>query len=740
MVRAGRRGYPRVEDGVLDWGDGLWGYWRLPTVSFEVLGYDQRVGLALGAAAALGGMRPATCHLVVVARPWSVGDWKLGLEVTPGEGGRAWTAYLEQVATHLGGAGLTTRQVYLGAAGSSRDKLEATGRSLATSELRAVPASDQDLRWLLRRGWRRGLGLHAWGAPVQVRNAPRHLVLSCSGRQSYVAFLVAARFPPTLPYPGGEWLQRFESVVGEGVEVEASVRFEVVPPRQAARDVSRRLVDATDQAAHIAGTRSAVPLGLAESIEAATELEHLVTSSQAPLAYTWPRLAVAAADEASLTRAVGDLIDSYRDLGIELVRPRGDQLSLMMEAMPGGLLRQRAYQQRQPLITLAGSMFHGSSELGDASGPYIGTTAGFRRSAVHFDPLAAPLANRPTTVAICGAPGEGKTTLAQLLVYQMALRGTAVVTVDPKGDARGLLQLPGMEDAAQVELGPEHAGLLDPFRMTSDPAEARLLAVGVLQALLPPSLGGGMEHALLNCAGEESASGTPCLLGMVRRLGRSPSSAVRSAGSALESLADLPLSRLCFAGARARPPLRFSAGVVMALSFPGIDLPPPGLEPSDLTLAERLSVALMGMVTALCNRLVTDSPPGIPKAVMFDEAWAMTKSRVGRSLVERLARTGRSRNTALLLVSQNAGDLCDEAVTNNVGASFCFRSTDESELGEVLRLAKVEPAREHARLVAGLRNGQCLFRDLDGRVGVLDVDLVTEELRKAFNTTPDRHW
>ena len=42
---------------------------------------------------------------------------------------------------------------------------------------------------------------------------------------------------------------------------------------------------------------------------------------------------------------------------------------------------------------------------------------------MHFDPLLATARNRPTAVAITGEPGGGETTLAMLLIYQLALRG-----------------------------------------------------------------------------------------------------------------------------------------------------------------------------------------------------------------------------------------------------------------------------------------------------------------------------
>jgi KaiC/GvpD/RAD55 family RecA-like ATPase len=48
--------------------------------------------------------------------------------------------------------------------------------------------------------------------------------------------------------------------------------------------------------------------------------------------------------------------------------------------------------------------------------------------------------NRPTAIAITGEPGGGKTTLALLLICQLALRGATVAVIDPKGDAESLVE------------------------------------------------------------------------------------------------------------------------------------------------------------------------------------------------------------------------------------------------------------------------------------------------------------
>ena len=99
---------------------------------------------------------------------------------------------------------------------------------------------------------------------------------------------------------------------------------------------------------------------------------------------------------------------------------------------------------------------------------------------------------------------------------------------------------------------------------------------------------------------------------------------------------------------------------------------------------------------------------------------------------------GRSRNTALIMVSQNAGDLLNEQVTNCISSVFAFRSSEQSEVISVLSLLGIEPSAEHKAALRGLGNGECIFRDLDGRAGRIAVELISDELRRSLDTNPTR--
>ena len=99
---------------------------------------------------------------------------------------------------------------------------------------------------------------------------------------------------------------------------------------------------------------------------------------------------------------------------------------------------------------------------------------------------------------------------------------------------------------------------------------------------------------------------------------------------------------------------------------------------------------------------------------------------------------GRSRNTALILVSQNAGDLLNEQVTNCLSGVFAFRSTERAEVANVMSLLGVAPSDEHKAVLRALGNGECIFRDLDDRAGRIGIDLVSDELRDWIDTNPTR--
>ena len=170
----------------------------------------------------------------------------------------------------------------------------------------------------------------------------------------------------------------------------------------------------------------------------------------------------------------------------------------------------------------------------------------------------------------------------------------------------------------------------------------------------------------------------------------------------------------------------------------GLTLPDTTTSRDDYSYEQRLSVALLYLVSQFARKLLNGIDRTKPKAIFLDEAWAITSTPEGAKLVPEVSRMGRSRNTALILVSQNAGDLLAEQVTNCLSSVFAFRSTERGEVANVMSLLGVAPSDEHKAVLRGLGNGECIFRDLDGRAGRIGIDLVSGELRDWIDTNPTR--
>src|SRR6202035_586610 len=335
------------------------------------------------------------------------------------------------------------------------ESAERLGRALNASALAARHATSGEIAWLIqhtlvqtageplpsatgRRRW--GLGEIDTLFEGQIHNGRTVLGLEHISGESYAAFLSFARFPDVMSFPDGEpWLHFSDSLP---FPVEISSRMRLIPPAKASKDVGRRLAHARDMDAHIREAGVDAPIALAEQIASARMLEHGITKERLPFVYGWHRLVISAPTRELCQRRVEAVIEHYRDMGIDVVNSTGDQFSLLRESLPGDRVRLSSYVQRQPLYTIAGGVPTATVDLGDRPGsgqgwvgPYIGETLGRARSVVHFDPLLAAALNRPTAIAVTGEPGGGKTTLAVLLILQLALRGVTVAVIDPHGDA-----------------------------------------------------------------------------------------------------------------------------------------------------------------------------------------------------------------------------------------------------------------------------------------------------------------
>lgn len=158
----------------------------------------------------------------------------------------------------------------------------------------------------------------------------------------------------------------------------------------------------------------------------------------------------------------------------------------------------------------------------------------------------------------------------------------------------------------------------------------------------------------------------------------------------------------------------------------------------DYTSTELLSVAILMDISTFALDFI-HSDRSIFKIVDLDEAWTFLQVAQGKSLSNKLIRAGRSMNAAVYFVTQNSGDVDDEKMKNNIGLKFAFRSTDSKEIKNTLEFFGVDGDDENnQKRLRDLENGQCLFQDLYGRVGVVQIHPVFADLFAAFDTRPPK--
>jgi hypothetical protein len=130
------------------------------------------------------------------------------------------------------------------------------------------------------------------------------------------------------------------------------------------------------------------------------------------------------------------------------------------------------------------------------------------------------------------------------------------------------------------------------------------------------------------------------------------------------------------------------------------------------------------------------------KLFSFDEGWRLLGDPVGRRLLASLQRMGRSELAVPIISTQLVTDALigeRESLENLLGATFVFGMRSEAEAARALTLLGLDADdRRMRQFLLNLEAGRCLFRDHQGRVEAIQVDLVAPSLLKALSTTPRR--
>lgn len=664
-------------------------------------------------------------------------------------------------------AALSPRRPLLKADELERTRLRADRAHERLATYLAVrPATGLELQWLVRRAFCRGLGepcvdgLHEPRALAFERNGEavlcplegdvlrwtdclvehrgRSLRIESELGSSCQAQLVLGALPETASFPGAGSELMFAPVESLPFEVDLSLNARFLPNELALRIARRRIQDA-DQIvrAEADGDQGVSDLGYHRSAQARDLLSHLQSSGRPPLLTATLSIAVGAPDEETLEQRVEACRRAYGE--IRLHRPLGDQLQLFLQHLPGQRTKVSGYEDTLTPEQVAAMMPTAAHVAGSRRGFHLGHTLTGSARPVRFNLREGSDSNRNTAILSVGALGSGKTTLDQKLKYEAFLLGARVIDCDPKGDHRFHLLEEVAPHVECVTLRPDPSlrGMLDPLRVA--PEHMRQEAtVSFLRDLLPARVDPSWETAVLAAVDAVGARAKePTCLEVVRALKEGDEVDVQVART-LEIYARSGLTQLGFADSGVSlPPL--GAAQVTYLPIRDLPGPQPGTRRSEQSQAERVGEQIVRLIAMFAMHLMS-LDRGRLKIFSFDEGWRLLSDPVGRTLLASLQRMGRSELAVPIISTQLVSDaLVDErsSVENLIGATFAFGMRSETEAGKALKLLGLDPEDRGMRsALLGFDCGRCLFRDHEGRVEALKVDLVLPSLRRAFSTTP----
>ena len=393
---------------------------------------------------------------------------------------------------------------------------------------------------------------------------------------------------------------------------------------------------------------------------------------------------------------------------------------------------------------LAGLGFGATQQLGENTGIYIGYSVDTGRN-VYLQPSLASQGVKGTVTnalasAFVGSLGGGKSFCNNLLVYYSVLFGGQAVILDPKSE-RGNWKETLPEIAHEINIvnltsDKDNAGLLDPFVIMKNVKDAESLAIDILTFLTGISSRDGEKFPVLRKAVRAvTQSDKRGLLHVIDELRREDTPISRNIADHIDSFTDYDFAHLLFSDGTVENAISLD-NQLNIIQVADLVLPDKDTTFEEYTTIELLSVSMLIVISTFALDFI-HSDRSIFKIVDLDEAWAFLNVAQGETLSNKLVRAGRAMQAGVYFVTQSSGDVSKESLKNNIGLKFAFRSTDINEIKQTLEFFGIDKDDENnQKRLRDLENGQCLLQDLYGRVGVVQIHPVFEELLHAFDTRP----
>ena len=570
----------------------------------------------------------------------------------------------------------------------------------------------------------------------------RYLRLEHEDKESYVSYFTVNAIVGELDFPSSEifYFQQQQFTF----PVDTSMNVEIVENRKALTTVRNKKKELKDLDNHAYQAGSETSSNVVDALDSVDELETDLDQSKESMYKLSYVIRVSAPDLDELKRRCDEVKDFYDDLNVKLVRPAGDMLGLHSEFLPASRRYINDYVQYVKSDFLAGLGFGATQQLGETTGIYMGYSVDTGRN-VYLQPSLASQGVKGTVTnalasAFVGSLGGGKSFCNNLLVYYAVLFGGQAVILDPKAE-RGNWKETLSEIAHEINIvnltsDKDNAGHLDPFVIMKNVKDAESLAIDILTFLTGISSRDGEKFPVLRKAVRSvTQSDSRGLLHVIDELRREDTPISRNIADHIDSFTDYDFAHLLFSDGTVENAISLD-NQLNIIQVADLVLPDKDTTFEEYTTIELLSVSMLIVISTFALDFI-HSDRSIFKIVDLDEAWAFLNVAQGETLSNKLVRAGRAMQAGVYFVTQSAYDVSKESLKNNIGLKFAFRSTDINEIKQTLEFFGIDKDDENnQKRLRDLENGQCLLQDLYGRVGVVQIHPVFEELLHAFDTRP----
>ncbi|WP_412921461.1 ATP-binding protein [Lactococcus raffinolactis] len=459
---------------------------------------------------------------------------------------------------------------------------------------------------------------------------------------------------------------------------------------------------------------------------------------------------------------------NFKKANIELARAKDDQIYLFYKHRLTEPLfeNERRYLQTTTMAGFAESLFFTGQKVGSDVGLYMGRvdsrydrwSGGYKealqnsRNLVYYNLLQANKLDVEGKISfdglvkVTGQMGMGKSFFVKQMFVMNSILKTKLLYFDPKAEVRKQF-MKILHDYESQGIYPEicdyikqinfvtidarnseNHGVLDPLVFLTG-QEAKNLIISMIGEFYDLKQNEQFEKELLQMIekylvlrenGEKVGTKN-----IMEALTKSETDRVRiTAELLLEKMSNSTLS-LCFSDGQNKA-ISMSKRISI-IEVTGLELP---TSETSITENQRQSLVALYALGQFCYKFGSESKK--ESITFIDEAWFFNITDVGKEIIMKIRRTGRSFNNFLVFVSQSHKDSNSELDDTGFGTLFSFNSPTETDL--ILDTHGIVKSEETRKWVSSMSMGQCLFTDPFGRTERITIDGIVSEINPLCDT------